>query len=388
MQKNIIGKNLRLLRDGKGWSQKKLAEASAMSLPGLKKIESGSTLEPQYTTLKSLASTLGVKVEAFFQPIPQLNRVRFRSSVQLKNRDQILVRVGRWLESYNRLEKLLEETQPCSLTPNENRPRGKKQRQTWAKEQAAHIRKEMGIDDRSPIRDIRGLLESQGIKIYTFSLANHGFFGLSVSQSEGGPAIAINTWERITVERWIFTTAHELGHLILHEGDYDVDELEKEEDHEHEANIFASHFLIPSEVFQDEWQQSSGISFVDRVLKVKHMFRVSYKTILWRLVEEGLVDRHAWSRFRSDYLERYGKSLTDFEEPEALSAGAFLASIPESRSGQEPFGISRFEFIGSRLHGLVKKALENGEVTWLYAAGLLGISLKEMRKLAEEWGEA
>src|SRR4029079_8029249 len=97
--------------------------------------------------------------------------------------------------------------------------------------------------------------------------------------------IAVNTWDRISVERWIFTGAHELGHLVLHLGDYEVDRKEEEARQEREANLFASHFLMPPEVFRKEWSETYGMSFVARVFKVKRMFRVSYRTVLFRLAE-------------------------------------------------------------------------------------------------------
>jgi hypothetical protein len=44
--------------------------------------------------------------------------------------------------------------------------------------------------------------------------------------------------------------------------------------------------VYPSEpVFEKEWQNTRGLPFLDRILKVKRMFRVSYKTVLYRLAE-------------------------------------------------------------------------------------------------------
>ncbi len=387
MQGNLISQNLRLLRTNKRMTQSEVAIAANLSEAGYKKIESGKVKEPQYSTLKALSRALEVKIEELFQPVPTLRFVRFRSSGQLKNRNQIIVRVGRWLDGYNQLERELGKKEAYILSPNKPRPKSKKKRYVWAQEQALEIRRQVGLDAHSSIRDIRGLLEKQGIKVYSFSLANPNFFGLSIAEKEGGPAIAVNTWERISVERWIFTAAHELAHLILHKKDYDIEEEEEEEDHEYEANVFASRFLMPSEAFQNEWNKTSGNHFVDRVLKLKNMFSVSYKTVLWRLVEEGFMDEKAWGRFRTEYSARHNKKLEKSEEPEALSANAFQASIPESSSGREPFGLQKFDFLGSRLQGLVKEALEKGVITWLHAAQLLELSLDEMRNLAGEWGE-
>ena len=44
-----------------------------------------------------------------------------------------------------------------------------------------------------------------------------------------------------------FDAAHELGHLVLHSDDKNV--LENMKDKEHEADRFASSFLMPKEAF-------------------------------------------------------------------------------------------------------------------------------------------
>lgn len=96
--------------------------------------------------------------------------------------------------------------------------------------QAAHFaRRTLGIPEDEPIRDLYGFVEQAGIKLLLIQLAFDDFFGLSVAKSSGGPAIVVNVWERISVERRIFTTAHELGHLLLHFDGYDVNEAEENE---------------------------------------------------------------------------------------------------------------------------------------------------------------
>ncbi|ADG07796.1 protein of unknown function DUF955 [Kyrpidia tusciae DSM 2912] len=65
------------------------------------------------------------------------------------------------------------------------------------------------------------------------------------AQEDGGPAIVVNTWDRISVERRIFSAAHELGHLLLHLSVYRVEEESEVKAQENEANLFASHFLMP-----------------------------------------------------------------------------------------------------------------------------------------------
>lgn len=71
----------------------------------------------------------------------------------------------------------------------------------------------------------------------------------------------VNTWERSSVERWIFTAAHELGHLLLHFEDYGQGIKEEDKAHEREADAFAAEFLMP-----DGSLSVSGLSLVAYLL--------------------------------------------------------------------------------------------------------------------------
>lgn len=42
------------------------------------------------------------------------------------------------------------------------------------------VRKELNLTEKEPIRDIAGLLEANGTKLYPISLASDGFFGLCI----------------------------------------------------------------------------------------------------------------------------------------------------------------------------------------------------------------
>jgi hypothetical protein len=68
---------------------------------------------------------------------------------------------------------------------------------------------------------------------------------------------------------------------------------------------------MPEPAFASEWDDTSGHPLIDRVLKVKRMFRVSYKTFSWN-----------WNR-----------------------AG-------------EPEGVSEYDFLEDRLYRLVRTALK------------------------------
>jgi hypothetical protein len=75
-----------------------------------------------------------------------------------------------------------------------------------------------------------------------------------------------------------------------------------------EANSFAGHFLMPNEGFSQEWEKYRGMRFIDSVLKIKCVFRVSYLTVLYRLYENKIIDKYylARNRFIADWSRGLG----------------------------------------------------------------------------------
>ena len=206
MNKAILANNLSTLRHASGLSQDEVAKKAGLSRAGYVNLESGKA-EPKTDTVYSLAKALSVPIEELFLERKKLSRVRFRSTPQLKSRAQIISRSARWLERYNELEDILGSKKPSRL-PNKEFGRGL----DAAAAAALEVRRKLDIKDGDPILNVAGLLEERaGIKLLLMTIASDDFFGLSISQEDGGPAIIVNNWERISVERWIFSALHELG---------------------------------------------------------------------------------------------------------------------------------------------------------------------------------
>lgn len=382
MGQSSIPANLKRLRGAKGLSQDRLAEEAGLSRSAYRNIESGKA-QPRVRNLEAIASALHVSLRELLEPTHELAHVRFRSRKKLRSRNQILTDVGRWLADYNGLEELLDCRRPYLLQPVSAHTGAGQER---AVAMAHATRKALGLTDSEPIRDICGLLDSAGIKVFPLSVASDGFFGLSVGASDGGPAIVVNTWERISIERWIFTAAHELGHLLLHLDDYGQDAEGEEASHELEADAFAAQFLMPDAVFQREWSETYGLPLFDRVIKVKRIFRVSYRTVLHRLAPayQGWAP-NIWVHFAADYKRVTGHALTRTEEPRALAQSEFSSAAPEVLRGHEPDHLSAGDFREDRLAGLVRRAIEAGEISLSRGAEIFRISLREMRELSASW---
>jgi Zn-dependent peptidase ImmA (M78 family)/transcriptional regulator with XRE-family HTH domain len=376
-----IAGNLLRLRTARALSQGAVAEAAGLSRVGYRNLESGTSI-PRVETLQALARALEVPMQELVTPVRVLRNVRFRSLKRLNSREHVLAIVGQRLGDFVELEEMLEDRVRATLPQAPDRRRDGLRR---AREAAAAARNHFDLREDEPVRDISGLFESNGIKVLPVQVASDAFFGLSVGEEDGGPAIIVNTWERISVERWIFTAAHELGHLILHLAAYDVTETVENREQEQEANLFASHFLMPDGVFQREWSETYGLRFVDRVLKVKRMFRVSYKTVLYRLSETTAEGGAIWPRFQMEWKSGFGRSLLKEDEPQALAADAFAAGSPEVHRADEPERLSAIDFAGSRLQGLVRTAVEREDITLARGAEVLGLSLSQMRELSAGW---
>lgn len=271
---NALPQNLRRFRDARKLSQVEVAAKAAISRIAYGNIESGSAT-PRTETLVRIAAALGVSLQDLFTPVRVLQHVRFRQTKKMTSREQLLASVARWLDDYAELETLVDEpvrfnarlaaiakAQVTAMRP--------------ATRVAAEARDALKLGAEEPIHNICGLLEDRcGVKVFPVPLASEGFWGLSVGPEDGGPAVVVNIWERISVERWIFTAAHELGHLLLHRGAYDVTRTEENEAEETEANQFASAFLMPPAAFEKAWDRASGLGFVGRVFQVEGIVGVS-----------------------------------------------------------------------------------------------------------------
>ncbi len=371
----IIAANVARLRADRGLTQAALGARAGLSRVAVGKIERA-VVVPRARTLAGLATALAVPVGELVTPVRPLESVRFRARARVHAREQILAEVSRWLEAYAGLEEALDARAPFRFREvAAHRPRD-----PAATARAA--RRSVDMRGDQPVRDICGLLEENGVKVLLLDTRRDSFFGLSVGEVDGGPAVVVNTWERISVERWIFTAAHELGHLLLHPAEYRREATELPKQTEREADIFASEFLMPEAAFLAAWNGTSGHPLLVRVLKIKRIFRVSYQTVLYRLVATRRETADVWPLFQSQHRTRFGRTLQKADEPEPLQTSEFAWNW--NRAG-EPAGLSRHDFVEDRLSRLVRQAVEAERISLGRAAEILRVTRDEMRTLARTW---
>jgi Zn-dependent peptidase ImmA (M78 family) len=156
--------------------------------------------------------------------------------------------------------------------------------------------------------DVKAIAEAEGAE-----LVYEGFTG-DVSgmllRDKGRTVIAVN--ESHTDERQRFTIAHELGHMLLHEGRplivdssirvnlRDGKSSQATSRQEINANKFAAQLLMPSPLLREEVErlvgEKPGITDEQLVNSLAKLFAVSAQAMTFRLVNAGMLSQLAVGR--------------------------------------------------------------------------------------------
>lgn len=378
MNKNVAP-NLIKLRVANGFTQEYVANKAGISLLAYRNIESSKS-EPSLTTLEKITENVyNVPFEILFSEHKELiTKVRFRAleKKNIRKREEIIYEVSSWLEKYNNLiDKLnVAEEFKYKLAELENTTKN-------PIIMAQKVRELFGLSPEETVKDICNLIEFKaGIKILAKQFNSDSFFGLSLEDCSGGKVIVVNTWDRVSVERRIFSVAHELGHILLHFNFIQNDLLTEDKNEEQEANTFASHFLMPQEDFISAWNKCANCDFVDRVIRVKQIFRVSYQVVLYRLseyVKNNDIDFDVWRTFYITYSRKYKVKIDTKKE---------LCSNLDENS-KELRSLSGQFYSSCKLAELVKKAVDNNKISINEASKILDVPVREIEKYQDFWSK-
>ena len=356
-----LGIKIKRFRELAGLTQEELADKAGITRIAYNNIENGKS-SPRTSNLYNIAKALDRKLQDLLEPIPEIAEVRFRcrkcgTKKQKAAREKILSDVKVWLNNFCRLEEIMgdKKTFDFSLSAKDAANPIKA---------AVKAREFFGLDDKSPINDMCGLVESAGIRLYFFDSELDKLFGLSLIHENKYPAIAVNINKDINIERRIFTVAHELGHLLMHKESFDVNESEEVKAQEEAADLFAGHFLMPDGAYEMKWDENKGLHWVDNILEIKRYFRVSYRTVIRRMLDKKEVNEKVYTNFAQLFKYKYKHDLKEH---------------------YEPFKLENVDFLEVRLNRLVREAIEKELISVSRAAEILGISLGNMLERGRSW---
>jgi Zn-dependent peptidase ImmA (M78 family)/DNA-binding XRE family transcriptional regulator len=378
-----VAQNLIKLRVANKFTQEYVADKAGISLLAYRNIESTKS-KPNISSLEKIANFYNIDTsELLKENKSQIKKVRFRAleKKNIRKREDIIYEVSAWLEKYNNIVGILNLTdefkyQLSDLVNTTNDPII----------MAKKVRERFGLSNGETVKDICNLIEFKaGIKILAKQFNSDSFFGLSAEDIFDGKIIVVNTWDRISVERRIFSIAHELGHILLHFNNIQEDLLSEDSTEEKEANTFASHFLMPQEDFISAWNKSTNCDFVDRVIRVKQIFRVSYQVVLYRLSEyikannvkdsKNIELFNVWKAFGISYRRKYGVKIDWKKE--------IKSELDEN--SKELRALSNQFYSSGRLAELVKKAVDDEKIDIETAANILNVSPNEITTFQKIW---
>ena len=378
-ESSVVRENLARLRLDRESTQRRLAERAGLSRGAVGRIERG-LVTPRTETLEALAAALGAGLGDLVLPVRPLRSVRFRALAPGRGREQILAEVSKWLDDYRLLEDRLGDSPEFGFRSARRRDPAESPHAV-----AGAARNAAGLSPDAPLSDLCRLLEDHGVKVLPLRTRRDSFSGLSVGPEDGGPAVVVNTGERIPVERRIFTAARELGHLLLHSDEYDraaaIPPEADARESERAADAFAGEFLMPETAFGPAWDTTLGDPFLSRVRKVERIFGVSCRTVLDRLIATGRANREAWDTFRAGHEEQYGRAPDE-------TAETFPITESEARTpwrADEQDGLSDNEFGRNRRSRLVRRGIEEEVITLGRAAEILGLRRTALRGWMRGW---
>jgi Zn-dependent peptidase ImmA (M78 family) len=171
------------------------------------------------------------------------------------------------------------------------------------------------------------------------------------------PMIVINNQD--TKSAWPFTAMHEVAHLWL--GTTGISGTDTTDKIEQYCNDVAGEILLPTEELKALSNISSFETAVKDITAFADQWRVSRSMVAFKLYRTGKINHALWSRlgkkFHDDFLA--------FKQKESEKKKA-------SDTGPDYYVVRRHR-IGTALLGLVRRALDDGNLTYTKASRVLGV---------------
>ena len=280
MSKSFNGQRLRQARLYNGLSINELADMLSVTKQAISQYET-QNVTPEFEKMRIITEKLNFPSSYFFQEdIYEVNTktTYFRAllSANKNARLQQQIKLKHLAIIYQVLSKYLE-------FPPLNIPKIEYENNLDFEQIALDLRNYWGIGEK-PIDNISNLLERNGIIVasYPVNQDNIDAYSQKIKVEGSDRYIVVLSNDKNLAARSNFDAAHELGHILLHDWNIDLEELSREDfkQQEREANYFAAAFLLPKNAFLRD------ISLYPRDLKyyieLKKKWKVSISAMLIR----------------------------------------------------------------------------------------------------------
>ncbi len=370
-----LGDRLRERRGKAGFTQGEAAGALGIPRELISMWETEART-PGVRQLKELARLYRVN-EAFLLGEEELDEKREREVLfrGLAWYPEVGLELERWLDFLDDWADLLEDLGEDATLPGRGKP--PKDLRDYA--QVTDARRAPTLATRArdayelgpgAVPDLYAFLDERGVLVYRAALgsisgANGGVSGAFYNHPRLGYCVLVNS--DTTPGRQAFTLAHEFAHALFHYPSGGLVSWRGYGDpKERFADSFAAHFLVPTkqlkELAEDEKQRGGPDPY--EALQLASYFRVSYATLLYRLLEEKIVEREYY-----EWLKGYSPSRMAWY----LGMDPDEFNIPEHEALHlERYPVSVIEF--------VKRTVRDDELSPAQAAGLLNVDVHTLQR--------
>lgn len=298
-----------LAREYRNLTQEQLARSVTVSQAAIAKIEGGLSRDVAAHRIQRIAAALEFPVEFFYQPGWRLSFGS--SSYYYRKRSDITAADRRRISGVVNLLRLLLKRllNAVDLEPSRRLPFFDLEEYGWSPIHIARAVRAFWNLPEGPIKDLTMLIESSGIVVINCNFGTKAMNATSLRLTEMPPMIFISS--NIPNDRWRFTLAHELGHLVMH----DVPREEMED----EADQFAEEFLMPEKELRAQFASFAKIRLQD-LANLKPYWKVSIAALLMRAGTLGYLSvahkKRLWAQMSKLGYRKQEPGVLPSEKPE------------------------------------------------------------------------
>jgi Zn-dependent peptidase ImmA (M78 family)/transcriptional regulator with XRE-family HTH domain len=297
-----------LAREFRGLTQGQLGKKTGFSQPKIARIENGIGADLEAEDATRLARELEFPIEFFLQDEV---RVGFgSSSYYYRKRASLSGADRKRIQSVVNLFRIHLKRMLSAVDMEFSRPFRRLETEDYGGTPAGvarALRAFWRLPD-GPIADLTAAAETAGIIVVPCNFGTREIDGTSLWLGELPPIVFMR--RDLSGDRWRFTLAHEIGHLLMHE-------LPKET-MEPEADQFAAEFLMPEKDIRLQLARYKSISMAD-LANLKLYWKVAMQSVLRRSRDLGYTNENQ-ARYIFQRLSAMGQRANEPIQIERESA--------------------------------------------------------------------
>ena len=278
---------LDLARGARGLTQAEVAKAAGVSQAMLSKVENR-LIVPTPELAERLADGLGFPVEFFYQSerahgFPHYHH-RKRASLGTKALAKIHAIINLRRQHVAKLLKSYGEE------PEKPIPAFDLDEKGISPSDAARMVREYWMLPRGPVDSVTGVIETGGGVVVVTDFGTPLLDGISFRAAGVPPIFVMNS--EVPGDRFRFSLAHELGHMVMHSlPGTDDEQMERE------ADEFAAAFLMPPVEIKPHLSPPS----IEKFARAKKYWKVSIKAMIRRAKDLRLMSQDDYRRLSIAY---------------------------------------------------------------------------------------